>query len=96
MIDRDKIQKEVDENFEAFKKLLPSLLGVRKGKFVLMRHKKMVEVFDSAGDAKLYAQAQFSDGLWSIQQVTDQVADLGYFSHAVHNIELCSDDRSNN
>ncbi len=37
-----------------------------------------------AADAMIYAEAQFKDGLYSIQEVADEMVDLRYFSHAVH------------
>ena len=53
-----------------------------------MRDEKVIQAFDSAGDARIFAEAQFPDGLYSIQQVTATVMDMGYFSHAVHHAEL--------
>ena len=77
------LQRAVDENFEAFQKLLPELMKTRPGKYALMREGEVVEFFDSARDAMIFGQTQFSDGLFSIQQVIDQIVDLGWFSHAV-------------
>ena len=82
-IDED-LQRAVDENFEAFQKLLPELMNTRPGKYALMREGEVVEFFDSARDAMIFGQNQYSDGLFSIQQVVDKIVDLGYFSHAVH------------
>jgi hypothetical protein len=79
----DKIQAEVDKNYKAFQKMLPELTQTDPGKFALLRHKKLVQVFDTAGDAAKFAMAQFDDGLYSIQQISGHVVDLGYFSHAM-------------
>lgn len=84
MGDKTAIQEEVDQNYEAFKKILPELAKAHMGKYALMRRKEFVQVFDSPRDAIVFAEAQYPDGLFSVQQVTSQVADLGYFSHAVH------------
>ena len=59
-----------------------------------MRTKKVVDSFDSARDAAIYARVEFPDGLYSIQQVIDQVVDLGYFSHAVYIDPVQPGDRS--
>ncbi len=88
------IQAEVDQNFEAFKAMLPDLMRDSAGKYVLLRATKLVEKFDTAGDALIYAQAQFPDGLYSIQQVTGRTIDLGFFSHAMPLSHLQSDDRA--
>lgn len=84
MADQTAIQREVDRNYDAFKKLLPELAKEHGGKFALLKDGTVVEIFDSARDAIIFAEAQFKDGLFSVQQVTSHVADLGYFSHAVH------------
>ena len=77
------IQAEVDRNFEAFGAMLPDLLKDYAGKYVLLRDTKLIQKFDTAGDALIYAQAQFPDGLYSIQEVTGRIIDLGFFSHAM-------------
>ena len=80
--------KEVLQNFEALQELLPGLLESHRGKFALMREGKIVEFFDSARDAALYGQKEFEDGLFSIQEITDQVVDLGYYGYALHYISV--------
>jgi hypothetical protein len=76
-------RRELEMNYTEFEKLLPTFAPQENGKFVLMRHGKKVNIFDSAKDALLFAQAQFSDGMYSVQQITTQTVDLGYFSHAM-------------
>ena len=91
MSDDQAIQKEVDQNYQAFKESLPELMASDPGKYALLRHKEIVQVFDSARDANIFAEAQFADGLYSIQQVTDRPVDLGFFSHAMHVTAIRSD-----
>ena len=79
----DSWQRELEENYKAFEKLMPNFRAQDNGKFVLMRNGKQVNIFDSAKDAVIFAEAQFPDGMYSVQQVTSKVVDLGYFSHAV-------------
>ncbi len=88
------IQAEVDRNFEAFRAMLPDLLKDHAGKYVLLRDTKLVQKFDTAGDALIYAQAQFPDGLYSIQEVTGHTIDLGFFSHAMPFRDIQPDDRT--
>lgn len=82
-ITQEKRQKEVDENFDAFQAFLPELIDQQRGKFALMRDRQIVEVFDTAGDALRAATLKYSDGRFSIQEVTDRVIGLGYYSYAV-------------
>jgi hypothetical protein len=77
-------QAEVDRNWEAFQKLLPSIIETHRNKFALMRKGEIVSYYSTALDARTTGEKFFADGLYSIQQVTDVPVDLGYFSHAVH------------
>ena len=83
MPDSEAIDQEVEQNYDAFQQLVMELLQKqRQGQFALMRHKEIVEFFDSAGDARKYGDAVYKDdGLYSIQEVTSETLDLGYFSH---------------
>lgn len=76
-------KSEVDQNFEAFKAILPEILDAHRGKFALMRDQKILDYFDTARDAFLAARGQSADNRFSIQEVTDEQLDLGYFSHAL-------------
>jgi hypothetical protein len=82
MITHDR-EQELETNFAEFEKLLPTFQAQDNGKYVLMRYGKTVNIFDSNKDALIFAQAQFSDGMYSIQQITNKVMDLGYFSYAM-------------
>lgn len=77
-------QHAVDENYEAFKELLPDLIKTQAGKFALLHDRAVVQTFDTARDAMIYAEKTFPDGLYSVQEVTGAIVDLGYFSHAMH------------
>ena len=88
MMDHPAIQAEVDKNFEAFQKLLPELIETHNGKFALMRGEKIVQIFDSVHDAVVFAKEKYDDDLFSVQKITNQAADLGIFSHAVHFVSV--------
>lgn len=77
-------QETVDRNFDAFKKRLPELLEKQRGKYALLRHEEIVGFYETVSDAHTAGQQIYSDGLFSIQQVTDTPIDLGFYSHAVH------------
>ncbi|MBI1320036.1 MAG: hypothetical protein GC168_13990 [Candidatus Hydrogenedens sp.] len=83
MVDRSVLDSEIRRNYETFQTLLVSLLETDRGRFCLLRNGAVVEKFDTASDAHKAGQRLFGDGLFSIQEITDTVADLGYFSHAM-------------
>lgn len=74
---------EVRRNYEAFVQKLPELLPARRGKFALMHDAEIVEFFDTAGDAFRAGKKLHREGKFSIQEVSDTVADLGFLSHAL-------------
>ena len=74
-------QQEVDRNYEAFKKVLPSLLKSDPGRTALMRGGKVVMCFDTERDAIQAGRRFFEDRHFSIQKVGSRPMDLGYFSH---------------
>ena len=82
-IDREALDHEIRRNFANFQQQLPSLLERHRGKYCLMRHAQLVDIFDTAGDAHRAGAHLYEDGLFSIQEITDQPVDLGYFSRAV-------------
>ncbi len=75
-------QAEIDNNYEAFRKILPELMRSYVGKFVVMRHQQPVQFFDTTRDAMIYAVKTYEDGLFSVQEITQKPVDLGWFSHA--------------
>ena len=77
------LQEELDRNYTAFVQKLPSLLATHRGKFALMRKGEIVEFFDTARDAYVAGQKLYSDEIFSVQEVIDSPADLGFFSHAM-------------
>ena len=72
----------IEHNFDAFCKLLPTLPAEAMGKFALMRDTKVIDFFDSAGDARKAGRLAYADGLFSIQHVIKAPVDLGFYSHA--------------
>jgi hypothetical protein len=76
-------QEEVDRNFDFFRKELPQLLPKHRGKFALLRDGQITGFYDTAQDANTAGTQLYADGLFSIQKVTEEVGDLGFYSHAV-------------
>lgn len=81
---REKQQREVDANYEAFKRQLPELLsGQYAGKHALIKSKKIVDFFATGDDAFYAGKKLFEDGIFSVQKVTDEVVDLRLWRHAL-------------
>jgi hypothetical protein len=77
-------QEEVDRNFAFFQQELPQLLPGHGGKFALIRDCKITGFYDTAQDALTAGAQLYQDDLFSIQRVTEEIGDLGFFSHAMH------------
>lgn len=76
-------QTEIDHNLEFFLQELPQLLTNYRGKFVLIRHRNFEGFYDTVVDAISAGNKLYPDKIFSVQQVTDMAADLGFYSHAV-------------
>ncbi len=79
---------ELRQNYDAFLRDLPALIGDHEGQHVVMRHGEVVDFFDSVRDALNGARERFDDDLFSVQKVTGPVADLGWYSRASSNSPL--------
>ncbi|NKB50022.1 MAG: hypothetical protein GKS02_11760 [Alphaproteobacteria bacterium] len=81
------VQKEraIEQNYRAFKKLLPALIEQHPDKFALMRDEVPIAFYDTARDAYIAGLDKFADGLFSVQEITARKIHLGWFSHAAHN-----------
>lgn len=75
-------QQQVDRNYEAFKKALPRLQS-HVGKYALLRDGEIVEIYETLTDAVATAERFYEDKRYSIQKITSEPVDLGYYSHAV-------------
>jgi hypothetical protein len=81
--EKSKVQAEVDQNYEEFKKMLPTLLAAHRDQFALMKDGKILGYYSTAQDAAQAAEAFIKDGIFSIQEITDNAINLGFFTHAV-------------
>jgi hypothetical protein len=75
--------EQVKLNYEAFKKMLPSIMN-RENKYALLRDGELVAIYDTMPDAVTTAQKMFEDDRWSIQRITSRPINLGYRSRALH------------
>lgn len=75
---------EVDRNYDAFMRMLGSILSEHRDQLALMRDGRIVGYFDRPREALQAASELFADGIFSIQEVTDEPIDLGFWSHVGH------------
>lgn len=75
-----KRKEEVDANFEFFETILQDIIKEHKGQFALIKNKEIKGYFATLKDARETAKNIAKDNIYSIQEVTDEVVDLGIFS----------------
>ena len=78
----DTMDVEIERNFFAFQSLVSGLLPAHRDWFALLRDRAIVSLHERLSEAIAEGELKFSDGHYSIQSVTDQPLDLGFFSHA--------------
>jgi len=74
-------KRQVDQNYDAFVRKLGGILEAHRDQLALMRDGKIVGYFGSPREALQVASERFPDGIFSIQEVTDEPIDLGFWSH---------------
>ena len=80
-MDAQRQRDEVDRNYAAFTRMLRAILSDHRDQLALMRDGRIVGYFDTPRQALEAASEQFPDGVFSIQEVTDEPIDLGFWSH---------------
>lgn len=82
MVDRQAL--EIDANYDYFTRNLSRFLVDHRGQYALLKDRDVVRFFDAPGAAYRFGKAEFADGLFSIQEVTEEPVDLGFFSHVAN------------
>lgn len=78
-------KEEVDRNYDVFMRALGSILADHRDEYALMREGEIVGFFAKPGEANRAGVDRYPDGIFSIQEVTDEPIDLGFWSHvALH------------
>lgn len=78
----EKLDIEVQKNLFAFLPMLKNLLPDHEGHFALLRDQQISSIHTSLREALKKGYAEFADGLFSIQKVTDRPVELGMFGNA--------------
>jgi hypothetical protein len=76
------LRSEIARNFDAFQRTLSVILPAHQDRFALLRHGMIVDFYNTPGAADGAGSAKFSDGLYSIQQVTEEPVGLGLYANA--------------
>ena len=80
-MDAARQKQEVDRNYDAFTRMFSTIVSEHRDQLALMRDGTVVGFFDSPREALQAAAERFPDGIFSIQEVTDEPIDLGFWSH---------------
>ena len=80
-MDVERQRQEVDRNYDAFMRMLGSILEEHRDQLALMRDGRIVGYFETPREALVAAAELYPDGIFSIQEVTDEPIDLGFWSH---------------
>ncbi len=80
--DKEKLEAEVDANFEAFNKM--SFKESDTGKFALLHDCKLVALLDSHDACCISGDKKYADGLYSVQEIMgDFEDDIGFMGYAL-------------
>ena len=77
------IEVEIERNYAAFLDIREELLDKDEGRYALLRDRKVEGIFDSPGEAARIGYKKFGDRNYSVQLITDEPVDLGFYSHAL-------------
>lgn len=80
-MDHARQKLEVDRNYDRFVRILGDILPNHRDQLALMRDGKVIGFYDTPRQALQAAAEKFNDGIFSIQEVTDEPIDLGFWSH---------------
>lgn len=81
-IDKQKLRAEVDANYDFLQRRLATFLRDHEGEYALLKSRELIGFFPKPGEAYREGLRRFHDGIFSIQEVTAEPLDLGFFSHA--------------
>lgn len=80
---REELRQEVDRNYDYFQRNLGQWMRDHADQYALIKSLKIIGFYDGPGEALRAGLAQFPDKLFSIQQVTTEIDELGCMSVGV-------------
>lgn len=81
-MDTAALRAEIQFNYDAFQRALATFLPNELNRYALLRRGEVFAFFDRPGAADVAGSQSFPDGLYSIQQVTDEPVELGVYANA--------------
>lgn len=78
---RSELDEQVKQNFKAFEKM--RFDPVHKGRVALLRDGELIEILGSRLDAHKMAEKLYPDKIYSIQEISPTLTDLGWMSYAL-------------
>ena len=75
-----KHQQQVNDNFKAFNEILPTILEAKRNQYALIKDCVIIEYFSTFKDSDKAGRLLYSDLMYSIQKITDEVIHFGAFS----------------
>ena len=75
------LRRQIQKNYDAFQRVLSSLLPEHHGEFALLRHGEVVGFYSDAFEADQAGSRDFTDQLYSIQQIDDEPVMLGIYAN---------------
>lgn len=83
------LEQEIDRNFDFFLRHLNRYLPDHLGQFALLKNCQVIDFFGKLIEAERVGNQRFPDGIYSIQEVTDNPVDLGYMNYAIDSGVRC-------
>lgn len=77
------IEVEIERNYAAFLDMRERLMQKAAGQYALLRDRGLQGLFKSAAEAEREGYRRFGGDNYSIQQVTSEPIDLGFYSYAL-------------
>jgi hypothetical protein len=82
-MDQQRLRDEIAHNFDALQRSLGKYLATELNRYAMMRDRAVVAFFDTPSAADLAGAQRFQDGIYSIQQITDEPVEFGIYANAV-------------
>jgi hypothetical protein len=79
------IEVEIERNYAAFVDMLDELLSQSAGQYALLRNQQLEGIYPTASAAGRAGAQKFSAEPFSIQLVSNEPVDLGFYSYAASN-----------
>lgn len=77
------IEVEIERNYAKFLSILNDLLSENFGRYALLKAQKLEGIFDSPAQAERAGYSKFGAEAYSIQEITTEPVDLGFYSYAI-------------